>query len=80
MMWLQTVPFGTDKPSQLQTALVLAELTAGDAKMRGLYQQLFEPMTWLFGAPDNITIMQVYELMKGRKATYPSEVRIHQSV
>jgi hypothetical protein len=69
MMWLQTVPFGTDNPSQLQTALVLAELTAEDAKMRDLYQQLYEPMTWLFGAPDNITIMQVYELMKGRKAS-----------
>ena len=44
-------------------------VTAEDAKMRDLYQQLYEPMTWLFGAPDNITIMQVYELMKGRKAS-----------
>ncbi len=69
MMWLQTVPFGTDKPSQLRAALVLAELTAEDTKMRDLYQQLYEPMTWLFGTPDNITIMQVYELMKGRKAS-----------
>ena len=69
MMWLQTVPFGTDKPSQLRAALVLAELTAEDAKMRDLYLQLYEPMTWLFGTPDNITIMQVYELMKGRKAS-----------
>lgn len=69
MMWLQTVPFGTDNPSQLQTALVLAELTAEDTKLRDLYQQLYEPMTWLFGLPDNITIMQVYELMKGRKAS-----------
>jgi hypothetical protein len=48
---------------------VLAELTAEDAKMRDLYQQLYEPMTWLFGTPDNITIMQVYELMKGRKVS-----------
>ena len=68
MMWLQTVPFGTDVPAQLQRAVVLAELTGSDAQMRKLYQQLFEPMTWLFGTPDNITIMQVYDLMKGRKA------------
>lgn len=68
MMWLQTVPFGTDVPSQLQNAIVLAELTGSDAQMRALYQQLFEPMTWLFGTPDNITIMQVYDLMRGRKA------------
>ena len=68
MMWLQTVPFGTDVPSQLQNAVVLAELTGGDGEMRALYQQLSEPMTWLFGTPDNITILQVYDLMKGRTA------------
>ena len=69
MMWLQTVPFGTDKPAQLRCAVVLADLVGSDAQMRLLYQQLFEPMTWLFGAPDNITIMQVYDLMKGLKAS-----------
>ena len=68
MMWLQTVPFGTDVPSQLENAVILADMVGSDAQMRQLYQQLFEPMTWLFGSPDNITIMQVYNLMKGRKA------------
>ena len=68
MMWLQTVPFGTDVPSQLENAVILAEMVGSDAQMQKLYQQLFEPMTWLFGTPDNITIMQVYDLMKGRKA------------
>ena len=69
MMWLQTVPFGTDVPSQLQNAIILADMVGSDAQMRQLYQQLFEPMTWLFGTPDNVTIMQVYNLMKGRKAS-----------
>ena len=64
MMWLQTVPFGTDKPEQLNAAVVLAELTGGDATMKQLYDRLFEPMTYLFGTPDNITIMQVYQLMQ----------------
>ena len=68
MMWLQTVPFGTDVESQLKSAIVLAEITGNDQTMRNLYQQLFEPFTWLFGTPDNITILQVYDLMKGRKA------------
>ena len=67
MMWLQTVPFGTDVPSQLENAVILADIVGSDTQMRQLYQQLFEPMTWLFGTPDNITILQVYELMKGRK-------------
>lgn len=69
MMWLQTVPFGTDVPSQLENAVILADLVGSDARMCQLYQQLFEPMTWLFGTPDNITIMQVYDLMRGRKAS-----------
>ena len=67
MMWLQTVPFGTDVPSQLANAVILADIVGSDTQMRQLYQQLFEPMTWLFGTPDNITILQVYDLMKGRK-------------
>ena len=67
MMWLQTVPFGTDVPSQLANAVILADIVGSDTQMRQLYQQLFESMTWLFGTPDNITILQVYDLMKGRK-------------
>ena len=67
MMWLQTVPFGTDVPEQLRRAVVLAELTSSDIEMRSFYQQLFEPMTWLFGTPDNISILQVRRLMYGRK-------------
>ncbi len=68
MMWLQTVPFGTNVPEQLRRAVVLAELTSSDIEMRSFYQQLFEPMTWLFGTPDNISILQVHRLMYGRKA------------
>jgi len=64
MMWLQTAPFATDKPEQLKAAVALAELTGSDPQMRKLYQQLTEPMTWLFGAPDNINIIQVYDLMR----------------
>lgn len=69
MMWLQTVPFGTDVPSQLQNAILLADMVGSDAQLRGYCDQLFEPMTWLFGMPDNVTILQVYELMRGRKAS-----------
>ena len=69
MMWLQTVPFATDKPQQFRTAVVLAELTGGDDVMSRLYQQLSEPMTWLFGTPDNVTILQLYEQLKAMGLT-----------
>lgn len=69
MMWLQTVPFGTDKPQQFRTAVVLAELTGGDATMSSLYRQISEPMTWLFGTPDNMTILQLHDLLKATGLT-----------
>jgi len=61
MMWLQHVPFGTDKPQQLRNALVLANEIATDGELRQIYDQLYEPMTFLFGKPDNLTILQVYD-------------------
>jgi len=61
MMWLQHVPFGTDKPQQLQNALILADVIGKSEELRRVYQQLFEPMTFLFGQPDNLTILQVYD-------------------
>ena len=75
MMWLQTVPFGTDKPEQLQAAVVLAELTVGDAVMSRLYEKLYEPMTWLFGTPDNITITQVGRRMQQMGVTAKQVIR-----
>lgn len=64
MMWLQHVPFGTDKPEQLANALRMADAIGKDAEMRKIYAQLFEPMTFLFGKPDNLTILQVYDEMQ----------------
>lgn len=65
MMWLQSVPFGTDKPDQLKRAMLIAHVVGSDPQMKSAYNALFEPITFLFGEPDNITIMQVYDLMQG---------------
>ena len=64
MMWLQHVPFGTDKPEQLRNALLLADEIGKNSELQKIYAQLFEPMTFLFGKPDNLTIMQVYDVMQ----------------
>ena len=69
MMWLQTVPFGTDKADQLKCAALLANTIGSDNNLQKAYNALFEPITFLFGEPDNITIMQVYDLMK---TAYPN--------
>ena len=69
MMWLQTVPFGTDKPEQLVRALLLADIVGNDSQMTSLYRQITEPLTFLMGQPDNVDIMQVYQEMT--KAAMP---------
>ena len=69
MMWLQTVPFGTDRPEQLTRALLLSDIIGGDASLSALYRQLTEPMTFLMGQPDNVDIMQTYQAL--RQAAMP---------
>ena len=61
MMWLQTVPFGTDKFQQLTRALLLADIIGSNSRLTSLYRQLTEPITFLMGQPDNVGIMQVHE-------------------
>ncbi len=64
MMWLQTVPFGTDRPEQLLRALLLADIVGSDSQLSEYYRLLTEPMTFLMGQPDNVDIMQVYQVMQ----------------
>ena len=64
MMWLQTVPFATDNVRLLACAVELAYLVGGTPQLAQLYQQLTEPMTFLLGQPDNISILQVYDLVR----------------
>ena len=67
MMWLQTAPFGTDKPEQLQRAVMIAHAIGANSPMLKAYNSIFEPMTYLMGKPDNVTILQVYDVYKKQK-------------
>ena len=62
MMWLQTVPFQTDKEEDMKKALMLAQLIGHKTKLTKLYKQLTEPMTYLMGQPDDVSILQVWQL------------------
>lgn len=61
MMWLQNVHFGTDKPQQMAYAVALADAVNSNKKVQKAYSDVFSPMTFIFGKPDNVTIQQVYE-------------------
>lgn len=64
MMWLQNVPFGTDRPNFLQRALLISDVVGSNAKFVENYKTLDELITYLMGDFDNVSILQVYDIMK----------------
>ena len=64
MMWVQTAAFDTDKPSMMRRAAFLAKTICGNADLNAAFKTIFDPMTFIMGQPDNITLMQVYEILK----------------
>ena len=64
MMWLQTVPFRSDNEIQLKRALILANWLDKDPRAQKLYTSITEPLTYLMGQPDNISIQQVSGIAK----------------
>lgn len=60
MMWLQTVPFGTDNNSQMLRAAIISEQLAA---VQQAYDRVDKPITFLMGAPDNVTIGQLRDIM-----------------
>ena len=63
MMWLQTVPFRTDVPLDMFKASLLANEVYYDKKLNAIYKKLTEPLDWLMGKPDDVSIMQMGELL-----------------
>ena len=63
MMWLQTVPFQTDRPFDMFKASLLAQKVYNDKRLTRLYKTLTEPMRWLMGQPDDVSILQMGELI-----------------
>ena len=63
MMWLQTVPFQADSPFDMLKAAVLASVVGNDKKVNDLYLALTEPMDWLMGKGDDVSILQVSQLL-----------------
>jgi len=69
MMWLQNAPFGSDKPDQLRAALLIASEIGSSAKFTKTYKSIDEPIAYLMGTPDNLSMLQVYDIMKEDGAT-----------
>ena len=66
MMWLQTVPFRTDVPFDMLKANILAVEVCDDqdnSRLYTLYKKLTEPMNFLMGQPDDVSIEQVNKII-----------------
>ena len=64
MMWLQTAHFGTNKPSKMKQIALIANVFNQQPKLRAIYNKVSEPITYLMGTPDNVTILQVANRIK----------------
>lgn len=66
MMWLQTVPLRSDNPFDMLKANILAVEICDDhdnARLYSLYKKLTEPMNYLMGMPDDVSIEQVNKII-----------------
>ena len=64
MMWLQTAHFGTDKLAKMKQIALIANVFNQQPKIKTIYDKVSEPITYLMGTPDNVTLIQVAELVK----------------
>jgi hypothetical protein len=69
MMWLQTAPFCRDKEEQLRQAVFSAAMlttayTEDNEPVMDLYQAIFEPIVFLVGLPDNLSVMDIADFLQ----------------
>lgn len=69
MMWLQTAPFCREKNEQLMQASYAAFLlntkqSASGKSLLNLYNTIYEPIAFIIGEPDNLSIMDIAAFLK----------------
>jgi hypothetical protein len=72
MMWLQTAPFCRDQEEQLRQAVFSAFMlttarTEENKPVMELYQAIFEPVVFLVGLPDNLSVMDIAGFLQKEK-------------
>lgn len=64
MMWLQTAHFGTNKPAKMKQIALIANVFNQQPMLKIIYNKVSKPITYLMGTPDNVTLLQVADLIK----------------
>jgi len=64
MMWLQTAPFCADKDLHLKKAILSASVIANQESILANYKAIIEPVSFIIGLPDNVSILQLAQIIK----------------
>ena len=68
MMWLQTAPYCLQDEMQLKRAVLSASVLANSPNHGGetldKYRSLMDPITFIIGEPDNVSFLNLADLMK----------------
>ncbi len=64
MMWFQYVPFCLDDDNQFDRAIVSAEILSGSEELLRKYSDITNPIEFIVGEADNVSILQMAEKMK----------------
>lgn len=78
MMWLQTACFCREQQEQLKNAIFQAALLnsakdSGGTSLRELYQRVYTPITFLTGEADNLSVMDIAQLLTKAGITTPTD-------
>ncbi|OFY83694.1 MAG: hypothetical protein A3F72_12845 [Bacteroidetes bacterium RIFCSPLOWO2_12_FULL_35_15] len=69
MMWLQTASFCRETPEQLNRTIFMAQLlntgkSTGNQLLMKLYNSVYEPIIFLIGEPDNLSVNDIVSFFK----------------
>jgi hypothetical protein len=79
MMWLQTASFCRETPEQLKRTAFMAQLlntgkSAGNQSLMTLYNSVYEPIVFLIGEPDNLSVNDIVSYFNKNNITGLSSV------
>ncbi len=74
MMWLQTAPFCRDNQDHLNytifSAVLLNTIRLNDnERLLDLYSSIFEPVVFLIGLPDNLSVLDITDFLRKENIT-----------
>jgi len=73
MMWMQTAAFCREESEQLKHSALMAYLLEA-GKLMDAYNSIYEPIVFLIGEPDNLSVNDIVTYFKANHLTDPSVI------